>query len=169
MHGKQLILLVLLIFGIIVSQLILPVSAGESNQQENESTGNESVGTVVISTVEGDLHIYGKDSIATAFEEAGFEVNNLGTGISAEDFVSNATEEEADFVFSSASMSTTMIHQIQIEEQLKAAGIRDKVITGVLGSLVTQAWADQIGADIYIEGPEDAVSKASALLNNSNL
>ena len=111
-----------------------------------------------------------KDSVATALENEGFEVIDLGEGVSAESFAANAKEKKADFVFSFASMSTTMIHQIQIEEQLKAAGIRDKVITGVGGSLVTQAWADQIGADIYVTGPEDAVSKAkSALLNGSIL
>jgi trimethylamine corrinoid protein len=165
MYGKNLSLLVLLILGMIVSQLVFPVSAGDSNGQENES-----IGTVVIATVEGDSHTYGKNIIATAFEEEGFEVINLGAGISAESFALTAKEKKADFVFSSASMSTTMIQQIQIEEQLKAAGIRDKVITGVGGSLVTQDWADRIGADIYTAGLEDAVLKAkSALLNSSIL
>jgi len=163
MYGKKLNLLVLLILGIIVSQLVFPVSAGDSCGQEKES-----VGTVIIATVEGDSHTFGKDSIAAALEEEGFEVIDLGDGISAESFAAKAKETGADFVFSSASMSTTMIHQIQIEEQLKAAGIRDEVATGVVGSLVTPAWADQIGADIYAADPEDAVYKAkSALLNSS--
>ncbi|AKB38646.1 Corrinoid methyltransferase protein [Methanosarcina siciliae C2J] len=176
MRANILNLLVLLVLSMIVSQLIFPVSAGDSWRQEKESLENESVssesgesvGTVIIATVAGDSHTYGKDSIAAAFEEEGFEVINLGSGISAETFATTAKEKEADFVFSSASMSTTMIQQIQIEEQLKAVGIRNKVITGVGGSLVTQAWADRIGADIYAEGPEDAVFKAkSALLNGS--
>lgn len=163
MYRKNLNLLVLLVLGMVVSQLVSPVSAGDSDGQENET-----VGTVIIATVEGDSHTYGKDSIAAAFEEEGFEVINLGAGISAETFAATAKERDADFVFSSASMSTTMIQQIQIEEQLQAAGIRDKVITGVGGSLVTQTWADQIGADIYAAVPEDAVFKAkSALLNGS--
>jgi len=163
MYRKHLNLLGLLILGMIGSQLIFPVSAVDSCGQENES-----LGTVIIATVEGDSHTFGKDSIAAALEDEGFEVINPGDGISAESFAAIAKEKEADFVFSSASMSTTMIHQIQIEEQLKAAGIRDKVITGVGGSLVTQAWADQIGADIYAAGPEDAVFKVkSTLLNGS--
>ncbi len=163
MHGKKLNLFVMLVLGIIVSQFIFPVSAGDSCKQ-----GNKSMGTVLIATVEGDSHTFGKDSIATAFEKEGFEVINPGDGISAENFVVQAKEKDVDIVFSSASMSTTMIQQIQIEEQLKTAGIRDKVITGVVGSLVTQPWADQIGADIYASGPEDAVFKAkSALLNRS--
>jgi trimethylamine corrinoid protein len=139
------------------------VSGEASCKQENESNG-----TVIIGTVEGDSHTFVKDSVATAFENEGFEVIDLGNGASAESFAASAKEEKADFVFSFASMSTTMIHQIQIEEQLKAAGIRDKVITGVGGSLVTQAWADQIGADIYASGPEDAVSKAKLALLKSN-
>lgn len=164
MYGKNFNLLVLLILGIIVSQLVLPMSAEASCKQENVSHG-----TVIIGTVEGDSHTYVKDSVATALENEGFEVIDLGEGVSAESFAANAKEKKADFVFSFASMSTTMIHQIQIEEQLKAAEIRDNVITGVGGSLVTQAWADQIGADIYVTGPEDAVSKAkSAIVKNSN-
>ncbi|AKB76800.1 Corrinoid methyltransferase protein [Methanosarcina horonobensis HB-1 = JCM 15518] len=54
-------------------------------------------------------------------------------------------------------------------EQENAAGIRDKVITGVGGSLVTQEWADQIGADIYASGPEDAVFKAKSVLLNGSI
>ncbi|MCO5383433.1 MAG: cobalamin-dependent protein [Methanosarcina barkeri] len=164
MYVKKLNLLVLLILGIVAAQFIFPVSAGASCKQENES-----LGTVIIATVEGDSHTYGKDSIATALEEEGFEVIDLGDGVSAESFAASAKENKADFVFSFASMSTTMIRQIQIEEQLKAAGIRDKVITGVGGSLITQTWADRIGADIYVSGPEDAVSRAkSALLKSNN-
>lgn len=164
MYVKKLNLLVLLILGIVAAQFIFPVSAGASCKQENES-----LGTVIIATVEGDSHTYVKDSIATALEEEGFEVIDLGDGVSAESFAASAKENKADFVFSFASMSTTMIRQIQIEEQLKAAGIRDKVITGVGGSLITQTWADRIGADIYASGPEDAVSRAkSALLKSNN-
>jgi trimethylamine corrinoid protein len=155
MYGKKLNLLVLLILGAIILQLVFPVSAEDSCKKERDS-----VRTVLIATVERDAHTFGKDSIASAFEEDGFKVINLGDNVSAESFAENAIEREVDFVFSSASMSTTMTHQIEIEEQLKAAGIRDKVVTGVTGSLVTQAWADQIGADIYASGPEDAVSKA---------
>ena len=164
MYGKNFNLLVLLILGIVVAQFVFPVSAEASCKR-----GNESLGTVIIGTVEGDSHTFVKDSVATALEDEGFEVIDLGNGVSAESFAANEKEMKADFVFSFASMSTTMIHQVQIEEQLKAAGIRDKVITGVGGSLVTQAWADQIGADIYTAGPEDAVSKAkSALLKSNN-
>ncbi|AKB54071.1 MULTISPECIES: cobalamin B12-binding domain-containing protein [Methanosarcina] len=163
MYGKNFNLLVLLILVIVVAQFVFPVSAEASCKQ-----GNESSGTVIIGTVEGDSHTFGKDSVATALEDEGFEVIDLGNGVSAESFAANAKEKKADFVFSFASMSTTMIHQIQIEEQLKAAGIRDKVITGVGGSLVTQAWSDQIGADIYTAGSEDAVSKAKSALLKSN-
>jgi trimethylamine corrinoid protein len=164
MYGKNLNLFVLLVLGMIFSQLVFPVSAGDASEQ-----GNKSVGTVIIATVEGDSHIYGKDNIAVALEEEGFEVINLGNGISAESFAAASKEQEADIVFSSASMSTTMIQQIQIEEQLKAAGIRDKVITGVGGSLTTQEWADRIGADIYASSPEDAVLKAKSALMNSSI
>jgi trimethylamine corrinoid protein len=61
-------------------------------------------------------------------------------------------------------MTTTMVNQIQIEEQLKEAGVRDQVKTMVGGAPVTQDWADKIGADIYGESANDVVSKVRAAL-----
>jgi len=69
----------------------------------------------------------------------------------------------ADVVASSALMTTTMVNQIQIEEQLKEAGIRDSLKTMVGGAPVTQDWATKIGADLYGENATDVVTKLSAL------
>ncbi|WP_243683976.1 cobalamin B12-binding domain-containing protein [Methanosarcina barkeri] len=90
MYGKNFNLLVLLILVIVVAQFVFPVSAEASCKQ-----GNESSGTVIIGTVEGDSHTFGKDSVATALEDEGFEVIDLGNGVSAESFAANAKEKKA--------------------------------------------------------------------------
>jgi trimethylamine corrinoid protein len=79
-------------------------------------------------------------------------------------FIEKAKELKPEFVASSALMTTTMVNQIQIEEQLKEAGIRDQVRTMVGGAPVTQDWADKIGANIYGENATDAVNKIKAAL-----
>ncbi|WP_406671419.1 cobalamin-dependent protein [Methanolobus sp. ZRKC4] len=77
--------------------------------------------------------------------------------------VEKAKEVGADVVGSSALMTTTMVAQIQLEEKLKEAGVRDSVKTMVGGAPVTKDWADKIGADIYGENAGDAVAKMSAM------
>jgi trimethylamine corrinoid protein len=94
---------------------------------------------------------------------AGFKVVNLGRDVAIADYV-QAVRDGADIVGSSALMTTTMVLQTQIEEQLKEAGLRDKVLTMVGGAPVTQDWADKIGADLYAENSADAVVKCKAAL-----
>uniref|UniRef100_UPI00406D00E3 cobalamin-dependent protein n=1 Tax=Methanolobus sp. ZRKC5 TaxID=3136295 RepID=UPI00406D00E3 len=77
--------------------------------------------------------------------------------------VEKAKEVGADVVASSALMTTTMVSQIQIEEQLKEAGIRESIKTMVGVAPVTQDWATKIGADIYGENATDTVAKMSAM------
>jgi trimethylamine corrinoid protein len=120
-------------------------------------------GTVVIGTIEGDIHSVGKDIVATALTIAGYNVVDLGRDVPIEDYVKKAKEVNADVVASSALMTITMINQIRIEEQLTDADIRNNVKTMVGGAPVTQEWADRIGADIYAENAGDAVKKINAL------
>jgi trimethylamine corrinoid protein len=120
-------------------------------------------GKVVIGTIEGDIHSIGKDIVATMLKIAGFQVFDLGRDVPIKDFVAKAKEVGAQVVGTSALMTTTMVNQIQIEEQLKEAGIRDGIKTMVGGAPVTQDWADNIGADIYGENAGDVVNKLKAL------
>jgi trimethylamine corrinoid protein len=77
--------------------------------------------------------------------------------------VEKVKETKANVVASSALMTTTMVSQIQIEEQLAEAGVRNDVKTMVGGAPVTQEWANKIGADIYAENAADVVSKLTAM------
>lgn len=130
---------------------------------ERTSTQTKSKATVVIGTIEGDIHTIGKDIVATMLKIAGYKVVDLGRDVPVKTYVEKAKEVKADVIASSALMTTTMVNQIQIEEQLKESGIRADLKTMIGGAPVTQAWADKIGADIYAENAEDAVAKLNAL------
>ncbi|WP_321417937.1 B12-binding domain-containing protein [uncultured Methanomethylovorans sp.] len=130
-----------------------------------EKIGGEakSRGKVLICTIEGDIHSIGKDIVATMLKIAGFKVYDLGRDVAIKEIVSKASEVKPDVVATSALMTTTMVNQIQVEEQLKESGLRSGVKTMVGGAPVTQAWADKIGANIYAENAADAVTKLKAL------
>jgi len=121
-------------------------------------------GTVVIGTIEGDIHDIGKRIVATMLRVYGFEVEDLGRDVPLDQFVEKAKELNADIVGSSSLMTTTMGGQKILEELLQKAGIRDKVRTMVGGAATTQEWADKIGADSYAEDANDTVLKAKELV-----
>ncbi|MBP2030896.1 trimethylamine corrinoid protein [Methanohalophilus levihalophilus] len=130
---------------------------------EKAAAETENKGTIAIGTIEGDIHTIGKDIVATMLKIAGFKVVDLGRDVAIADYV-QAAKDGADIVGSSALMTTTMVLQTQVEEQLKEAGVRDKVMTMVGGAPVTQDWADKIGADIYGENSADVIVKCKAAL-----
>jgi len=130
---------------------------------EKMSAQTKSKATVVIGTIEGDIHSIGKDIVATMLKIAGYKVVDLGRDVPIKKYVEKARELKADVVASSALMTTTMVSQIQIEEQLKESELRESLKTMVGGAPVTQAWADKIGASIYAENAADAVTKLNAL------
>jgi trimethylamine corrinoid protein len=123
----------------------------------------EKVGTVVIGTIEGDIHDIGKRIVATMLKVYGFEVFDVGRDAPVQAFVDKAKEVNATIVGSSTLMTTTMSGQRSLEEGLRAAGIRDSVKTMVGGASVNQEWADKIGADGYAEDANDAVRMAKEL------
>jgi len=123
----------------------------------------EGKGKIVIGTIEGDIHSIGKDIVATMLKIEGYQIFDLGRDVAIKDYVEKAKEVKADVVASSALMTTTMVNQMQIEEQLKEAGIRDSLKTMVGGAPVTKDWADKIGADLYGENATDVVNKLNAI------
>ncbi|MDD3246919.1 MAG: B12-binding domain-containing protein [Methanosarcina sp.] len=133
-------------------------------EMERRKSQTKNLGTVVIGTIEGDIHSIGKDIVASMLNIAGFNVVDLGRDVPVSSFIEKVKELKPQIVASSALMTTTMINQIQIEEQLKEAGVRDQVKTMVGGAPCTQDWADKIGADIYGESATDVVSKVKAAL-----
>ena len=114
------------------------------------------LGTVVIGTVEGDLHDIGKNLVGMMLQGAGFEVVNLGTGVTPTHFVSAAKEHDAAIVGMSALLTTTMVNMKATIEALKEAGLRDSVKIMVGGAPVTAAYAEEIGADGH--APDAAVA-----------
>ena len=122
------------------------------------------IGTVVIGTVQSDVHEIGKNIVVTLLNTAGFEVHDLGVDIPASTFIGKAEEVNADIIAASAIMTTTMTYQRDILDHLIASGLRDKYIVLVGGGVVNQKWADEIGADGYGETAVEGVRLAKELL-----
>jgi 5-methyltetrahydrofolate--homocysteine methyltransferase len=125
----------------------------------------QAMGKVVIGTVAGDLHDIGKNLVAMMLEGAGFEIIDLGTDVAPEKFVKAVQDHEPDLVGMSALLSTTMVSIGKTIEALTEAGMRDKVKVIIGGAPVTQAFADQVGANGYASSAGGASRMAKALLS----
>ena len=126
-------------------------------------TGIEPVGKVAIGTVKGDLHDIGKNLVSMMMEGAGFEVIDMGVDTPPEKFV-QVTKDGADVLALSALLTTTMPSMKTTIDALVEAGLRDQVKILIGGAPVTQAYADQIGADGYAPDASSAARAAKALL-----
>jgi 5-methyltetrahydrofolate--homocysteine methyltransferase len=124
----------------------------------------QSAGKVAIATVKGDLHDIGKNLVSLMLEGAGFEIVNLGVDASPDKFVDAVKNDKVDVIAMSALLTTTMIRMKDTVEALKAAGLRDRVKVIVGGAPITQAFADEIGADGYAPDASQAVTLTKALL-----
>jgi 5-methyltetrahydrofolate--homocysteine methyltransferase len=119
-------------------------------------------GVVVIGTVKGDLHDIGKNLVSMMMEGAGFDVVDLGVDVESEAFVKSAAEKNADVIALSALLTTTMPAMQTTVKAVKEAGMTVKTIIG--GAPVTQAFADQIGADGYSADAPGAVKLVKELV-----
>lgn len=125
----------------------------------------EPVGKIVIGTVKGDLHDIGKNLVTMMLEGAGFEVIDVGTDVDAAKFVEAVRVNQADVVGMSALLTTTMTNMPVTIDALKAAGLRDQVKVLIGGAPVTQAYADQIGADGYAPDASQAARLALSFIS----
>ena len=125
----------------------------------------ETVGRVVIGTVQGDIHDIGKSIVGAMLKAVGFEVQDLGVDVSSEIFVEAVKKYNPQIVGMSALLTTSMLEQRKLIEGLSGAGLRDKVRVLVGGAPVTKAWANEIGADAYGEDAFEAVNKAKLLVS----
>jgi 5-methyltetrahydrofolate--homocysteine methyltransferase len=125
--------------------------------------GVNPLGKVAIGTVKGDLHDIGKSLVAMMLEGAGFEIVDLGVDVTPEKFI-EALQDGAQIVAMSALLTTTMPNMKVTIEAIEQAGLRDKTIIMVGGAPVTQAYADEIGADGYAPDASAAVRKARELI-----
>lgn len=131
-------------------------------KQELLGEAAQSLGKILMATVEGDIHDIGKNIVCTLLENHGFEVIDLGKNVPAARILEAAQKHQVDAVGLSALMTTTIQQMEMVLEQLREAGI--KVFTMVGGAVVTQDYADAIGADLYAADALEAVAKVKALL-----
>ncbi|MEM1557473.1 MAG: corrinoid protein [Thermoproteota archaeon] len=114
-----------------------------------KSSEIKKIGKAVIGTVKGDLHDIGKNIFGMMLEAAGFEVIDLGTDVPAEAFVEAVRVHKPDIVGMSALLTVTMVEMENVVNELKKAGLRDKVKIIVGGAPITEEYAKKIGADAY--------------------
>jgi len=124
----------------------------------------EPLGKVSIGTVKGDLHDIGKNLVAMMLEGAGFEIIDLGIDVSPEKFIESVKSQGAQIICMSALLTTTMPSMQTTVEAIKEAGLSDSVHVIIGGAPVTQAFADEIGADGYSDNASAAVATTRKLI-----
>lgn len=133
-------------------------------EMQRRGSQRDSLGTVVLGTVKGDIHEIGKTLVMTMLSATGFQVHDLGVDVPVERFVAKVREVHADIVGLSALLTTTMPGQRQVVEALTREGLRAQVKVMVGGAPVSHAWAKEIGADGYGEDAMAAVALAKRLV-----
>jgi methylmalonyl-CoA mutase cobalamin-binding domain/chain len=131
------------------------------------ATDMKRIGTVVIGTVQGDMHDIGKSLVAMLMEGAGFEVHDLGVNVSAADFVEAVKGHNPDIVGMSSLLTTTVLFMRDTIRSLEEAGVRESVKVLVGGAPVTPEFAESIGADGYAPDAHTAVAKARELVGKA--
>lgn len=125
-------------------------------------SGGENMPTLVIATVEGDIHDIGKNLVVLMLKNYGYNVIDMGKDVKCEDIVELAMKEDAAIIGLSALMTTTMMRMQDVVEMCKERGCQSKVIIG--GACITQSFADEIGADGYSKDAADCVKLVERLL-----
>ncbi|UPU35807.1 homocysteine S-methyltransferase family protein [Geomonas paludis] len=131
-------------------------------KQELSGGGLASIGKILMATVEGDIHDIGKNIVVTLLENNGFEVIDLGKNVPAAKILDAARTHQVDAVGLSALMTTTMARMDEVVTLLKSEGVKSFTMVG--GAVVTQQYADEIGADLYAKDGMEAVARIKELL-----
>ena len=129
-----------------------------------QADGISSSGKIVFGTVKGDLHDIGKNIVISMLSVAGFDITDAGVDISSEKFLSEVREKKPDILCMSSLLTHTMPELNLVIEELKKAGLRDKVKIMIGGRPVTEEYATQIGADSFGKDAYEAVEKAKQLM-----
>ncbi len=124
----------------------------------------EARGTVVLGTVQGDIHEIGKNLVGTLAMAGGFRVIDLGCNVAADRFAEEAEKASADAVGASALLSTTMVRQRDVIAALERRGLRPRVKVMVGGAPVTAKWSEEIGADGYAADAQRALELLRRLI-----
>ena len=125
-----------------------------------------SIGTIVLGTVQQDIHDIGKNIVGMMLEGSGFKVIDLGTDVAQEKFINAARKNNADIIAMSALLSTTMVNMEDVLKKLRSSELSEKVKVMVGGAPMSKKFAKQIGADGYASDASLAVKKARELLGS---
>ncbi|MFA5334259.1 MAG: homocysteine S-methyltransferase family protein [Candidatus Omnitrophota bacterium] len=131
-------------------------------KKEIKPGDREDKGTIVIATVEGDIHDIGKNIVISVLENHGYRIYDLGRGVTADAIIKEAVKVKADIIGLSALMTTTMIQMERVIKELKKRGLNFKTIVG--GAVVTEAFAKEIGASAYARDAIEAVNIVKSLM-----
>lgn len=127
-------------------------------------TTQRSLGKIILGTVSGDIHDIGKNIVAAMLFASGFEVVDLGTDVSVDDFASRSSEIAAEIVGTSALLSTSLPVQREVVNEFVKRRIRERHKLLVGGAPATEQWAKEIKADGYAPNAVDAVKLAKSVL-----
>ena len=127
-------------------------------------TGAESIGSMVIGTVKGDIHDIGKNLVAMMMEGAGFDVVDLGVNTSVDEYLAALDEHQPDILGLSALLTTTMPYMKIVIDTLVEKGRRDDVIVLVGGAPLNEEFGAAVGADAYCRDASVAAATATALV-----
>ena len=130
-------------------------------------TESKDMPVVVIATVEGDIHDIGKNLVALMLKNYGFEVIDLGKDVPSERIIAAAKEHNAQIIALSALMTTTMQRMREVIADANAQKLESRIMIG--GAVITQDYADEIGADGYSKDAADAVKLAQRLCGLGDL
>jgi corrinoid protein of di/trimethylamine methyltransferase len=133
-------------------------------EMQKRGTVRKVFGKVVLATVEGDIHEIGKTLVGTMLSASGFQVFDLGVDVSSDRIIEKVKEVDADLVGLSALLTTTMVKQKEVIDELDKLGLRKKVKVMVGGAPVTHDWVQKIEADGYSEDAIGAVGLAKRLV-----
>ena len=126
-----------------------------------KESDSEDMPVVIIATVEGDIHDIGKNLVALMLKNYGFKVIDLGKDVPKEKIIEAAKEHNAQIIALSALMTTTMQRMREVINYAREQGVDSKVMIG--GAVITQEYADEIGADGYSKDAAEAVKLAKRL------
>jgi len=136
-------------------------------EMQKRGTTRQMLGKVVLATVEGDIHEIGKTLVGTMLSASGFQVYDLGVDVPSAKIIEKVKEVDADLVGLSALLTTTMVKQKEVIDELDKLGLRKKVKVMVGGAPVTRDWVQKIEADGYSEDAIGAVGLAKQLLGKA--
>lgn len=139
-----------------VTRVLEAAILGDSAQREKTK--------IIIATVEGDVHDIGKGIVVSLLKTQGFEVIDMGRDVPVDKIIEKALETNASIIGTSALLTTTLVEQQKLEDELRARGLREKFKTIVGGAPCTERWAKKIGADAYGEDASEAVTRCLELI-----